>query len=242
MRVDVVLGPRCLPPDRGRGKAAVVVDVLRAGTTVAYALTNGAERVIPVVSVRAARRLARGFPRQTVLLCGERRALPPPGFDLGNSPREFTPDRVRGKTLVLTTTNATRALSRLRGAAAVALVGLVNAPAASRWLAGLGSDAVIVCAGRANEPAAEDILAAGIILNELRRQGEVELTDAARVAGEWALAVGERALSVLQDSQHGRYLCSLGMAADVEVCSQVGLLTTLAVLRGDSLVGVQVSG
>jgi 2-phosphosulfolactate phosphatase len=235
MLVDVALSPRCLPADRASEKVVVVVDVLRAGTTVAFALHHGAEAVIPVRSVGAARELASRFPGRA-LLCGERRALPLAGFDLGNSPLEFTAERVRGKVIVLTTSNATRVFYRLREPKAVALVGLVNAPAASRWLAALGEDVLIACAGRGGELGIEDAFAAGVIVNGLRELVPAELTDSAFAAGQLATALGTRVKSVLWESKHGRYLRTLGLESDLEVCAQVGTIPILAVLEEGKLV------
>src|SRR5690606_24311561 len=103
--VDVCFTPDELVSGELQGRVAVVVDVLRATSSIVEALANGARSVLPVASIEAAVRLAQNVGRDQVLLCGERRGLPIEGFDLGNSPREFTPERVAGKTLIMTTTN-----------------------------------------------------------------------------------------------------------------------------------------
>ncbi len=220
------------------GSTVVVVDVLRAGATVATALGHGANRVIPVRSVSEARRLARELKTEGVLLCGERRGLPPRGFDLGNSPREFSPERVSGRTLVFTTTNGTRALQRADGAGRVAFAGLVNAPAVAEWAGHDSANVHILCAGQNGALALEDVLCAGLLVARLVASQSAELTDSARAA----LAIWNegktRVRDVLRQCAHGRYLRSVGFAEDVDYCSQVGTLHVVPVLRDGALVDI----
>ena len=124
--VDVALLPDEMEKIRAEGFAAVVIDILRASTTIVTALANGAARVIPLTTVEEAR--ARREKEPESLLGGERNAVPPPGFDLGNSPREYTPERVNGKTIIITTTNGTRACQSAdrAGAGPVVIGGFVN--------------------------------------------------------------------------------------------------------------------
>ena len=107
---------KLVEPAELAGATAVVIDVLRAGTTIVYALAAGAEQVVPCLEVADARAMVEQFPAGTALLGGERQGLPIEGFDLGNSPDEYEPARVAGKTIVLTTTNGTRAMASAREA------------------------------------------------------------------------------------------------------------------------------
>ncbi len=110
IRVDVELWARDAGKAVGRGDLIIVIDALRSGTSILNALTNGAEAVIPVVSLKEAYRLRSQHPEY--LLAGERGGHRPEGFDLGNSPLEFTREKVAGKSLVMTTTSGTAALAR----------------------------------------------------------------------------------------------------------------------------------
>src|SRR5204862_138036 len=130
--IDVVLTADTVVATRLRGASALVIDVLRASTSIITALANGAAAVVPVERVEEARARKATLDPGT-LLAGERHGDPPEGFDLGNSPREFTPARVCGRTIVLTTSNGTRALLAARPAAAVGVAGFVNATAAAAW-------------------------------------------------------------------------------------------------------------
>src|SRR5262249_49024109 len=158
--VDVVLTADAVTPARLRDASALVIDVLRASTSIVTALGSGAAAVVPVETVEEARahKVALG---PGTLLAGERDSDPPEGFDLGNSPREFTPERVRDRTIVLTTSNGTRALTAARPAAAVAVAAFVNAAAAVAWARGHGGNVVLVCAGSLGTPSLEDQACAG---------------------------------------------------------------------------------
>src|SRR5687768_8753850 len=162
MRLDVYLTPGEVVPGEMVQRTVVVLDVLRATTTIAQALANGARSIYPVSSIEEALRLANTFGRDEVLLCGERKCLPIEGFDLGNSPTEFTRERVAGKTLVMTTTNGTAAFALIGGASRVLIGSLLNISAVVDDLARTGADPVILCAGRERHFALEDATAAGL--------------------------------------------------------------------------------
>ena len=151
---------------RAEGFAAVVIDVLRASTTIITALANGAARVIPLTTVEEAR--ARREMEPGALLGGERNAVPPPGFDLGNSPREYTPERVKDKTIILTTTNGTRACEAAdtAGASAVVIGSFVNQQAVVEFCRSFRDRcSLFVQAVRA--VSLEDSLYAGAVISEL---------------------------------------------------------------------------
>src|SRR5262245_43581211 len=124
--VYVYLLPELAPPERLRQGVAVVIDVLRATTSIIHALAAGCTVVLPCAEVDEARTLSGSMPAGRVLLAGERGGLPIAGFDLGNSPRRFTPRTCRGLSLVLTTTNGTRALLRCANAARTLVAAFVN--------------------------------------------------------------------------------------------------------------------
>ena len=126
MRLDVFFGGHQMTPADVQGRVVLVIDVLRASTTVAVALSHGAKAVIPFESSDEVVARAKQFEREDVLLAGERRMLAIPGFDLGNSPREYTTEAVEGKTVLLTTTNGTVALAGIQGARDVVVASYVK--------------------------------------------------------------------------------------------------------------------
>jgi 2-phosphosulfolactate phosphatase len=151
---------------------AVVIDVLRASTTITYALAAGAKAVIPCGEIEESLAVAAKFPADEKILSGERGGLPIDGFDLGNSPEEYTPERVRGKTIVFTTTNGTRALLHAKKAKQILLGAFVNASAVAERL--IGQETVhLLCAGTDGQPTDEDIMLAGMLAEKLRQGGAV---------------------------------------------------------------------
>ena len=207
------------------GRTVVVLDVLRATTTIAVALANGAKAVLPAASTEEALRIAQNLERDAVVLAGERKSVRIPGFALGNSPTEFGPDAVAGKTIVMTTTNGTLALIAAQGAREVIAGAAVNftvvAERAREALEQYG-DVVILCAGGDKQFALEDAFAAGRLTKVLLPEGglrRVDVNDGALAALELARHYGERWLRALRASAHGRELVALGFRADLEVCA-----------------------
>jgi 2-phosphosulfolactate phosphatase len=202
--------------------AVVVIDVLRASSTIIAAIESGAERIIPIADVETASRLARPAERDKKLLAGERKGLPVPGFDLSNSPAEFTPARVRGRTIVLTTTNGTRALTAASKAGRIVVCSLTNLHAVAAALRS-ESELVVLCCGSEGSIAAEDLLCGGLLLQSIGSAVAPEsLSDAARIAVALAERYGGNAEAFLRASDHGRRLIGLGFEADVGFCARVG--------------------
>ena len=201
------------PADAVRGAHVAVVDVLRATTTIAMALANGAAGVIPVAEPEDAIALGNRLGRDRVLLCGEREAMRIAGFDLDNSPASFTEAALAGKTVLITTTNGTRALHAVANAASVRTAALVNRTAVADALAHEDGDVVIVCAGDANGFALEDALGAGALVDTLLTLiGDVELCDGARAAALLYRAVADRLADAVASADHAQALAKKGFA------------------------------
>ncbi len=207
----------------------VMIDVLRASTTITTALAAGAREVIPCADVEQAQQIASALKQKGVLplLGGERGGLPIPGFDLGNSPNEYTSGAVRGKTVIFTTTNGTQALMVCGAAQRVLIGSFVNYSAV---LGEFDGDLPIhlICAGTGGRITREDVLFAGAIIERL--SGTVVdpqgLNDEARIAQDvWRNSMGayrppdehasQRIAEVLQNCQGGRNLKNLGLQADI---------------------------
>jgi 2-phosphosulfolactate phosphatase len=147
MRVHVALTPGEFPDLALDGRAALVVDVLRATSMVIAAFDAGCARVIPVMGAAEARERARALAPAAVLLAGEHGGEHIEGFDLGNSPLDCTPERVGGRSILLTTTNGTAAMVKASQAALAAVAALTNVGAAVRWAVSQGRDVTVLCAG-----------------------------------------------------------------------------------------------
>ena len=211
--------------------SVVVIDVLRASSTIVAAIESGAERIIPIADVETASRLVRPAERDKKLLAGERRCLPVPGFDLSNSPGEFTPGRVRGKTLVLTTTNGTRAIAAVAKAGRIIICALTNLHAVAASVCA-ESELVVLCCGSEGSIAAEDLFCGGLLLNRLEPAAHAEsISDAARIARVMAEKFGGDAEAFVRSTDHGRTLVSLGFERDVAFCSRIGVSSSVPEVR-----------
>lgn len=224
MRLDVYLTPDEIAGATA-GRVVAVIDVLRASTTIAVALDNGARAVIPFADTDEMVTRAKQLERATVLLTGERKMLALRGFDLGNSPREFTADVVASKTVLLSTTNGTRAILAAQGARDIVIASYVNWTAVTAMLRTAlrgGTDLAIVCAGSDGHFALEDAACAGRYVRSVtRRLSGVALNDAAHACGLLAHNYSEQIGRVLIDSVHGRALADAGFREDLSVCAAV---------------------
>lgn len=223
--IDVYLLPELVPPEHLRGKTVVVIDILRASTTIATALAAGAREVVPCLEVEEARRVATELGNDA-LLGGERDGLPIDGFDFGNSPAEYTSDRVPGKTIVFTTTNGTKAMQQCELATLVLIGAFVNLSAVCKVLLDK-EQIVLVCAGTCGEITAEDVLFAGAVVDTLEStvEGAFEFNDQAQLARDaWRCAADENAIELgtrLRQSQGGRNLARIGMTGDIDLAARV---------------------
>src|SRR6266851_5167638 len=233
--VQVHLLPTLAPPGRLAGGVAVVVDVLRATTTIIHALAAGCSSVRPCAEVEEARKLAGTMRAGRVLLGGERGGAPLPGFDLGNSPREYTAKLCRKATLVLTTTNGTRALIRAAEADRTLVAGFVNFSAVCEQLRQDARPVHIVCAGTDGAVTLEDTLLAGAFVDYLCDTGEVCLNDGARLAWDCYETHGRVLLGALEISQGGANLRELGYDDDIRAAAQIDQFALVPELRRDPL-------
>ncbi|HZS32509.1 MAG TPA: 2-phosphosulfolactate phosphatase [Methylomirabilota bacterium] len=217
------------------GVTAVVLDVVRASTTIVAALAGGARAVIPVATPEEARARARDWPGGAALVGGERGGAPPAGFECGNSPAEYTPARVRDRTVVFTTTNGTRALLAVRGAARVGVGGFVNAAAVARWAARTPADVLLVCAGERGRFCLEDAVCAGLLVRRLRADAAV-LTDAARAAEALWARYASDLRAMLADAAWAQALVQQGRGTDLPLCVALDTSDVVPVVAGEALV------
>ena len=243
MNIDVILTPAELPGlgqrDLGR-TVCVVFDVLRATSTFVTALHHGASAVIPVSEISEALELAKKRP--DVLLGGERNGVKirtaEGEFDFGNSPREYTPEKVQSKTIVSTTTNGTRALRACAHANMVMAAAFLNLRATANFLRGTDLENILlVCAGTGENAALEDILAAGALCEYLLNETpEAVLSDSAQTAlSAFRQVKGNLSEALSQSSNAKRLLAIPELNADVEYCLQQDIFDFVAVQKGDAI-------
>jgi 2-phosphosulfolactate phosphatase len=209
----------------------VAIDVLRATTTAVTALNNGARAVRPVLEPPDAILERERLPG-ACLLGGERGGLPIEGFDLGNSPREYGPGVVQGKTIILTTSNGTRLLHAARTASEVLLGAMVNAKAVARALLKEERPVLLACAGRLGRFSWEDFLCAGQIISSLahvavhdpRQRPRMQLTQAAAAAVGLYHQEQDDLVGAIARGPHGRYLADIGLGSDIKICGNIDSL------------------
>jgi 2-phosphosulfolactate phosphatase len=226
------------------GSVCIVFDILRATTTMMTALAHGAEAIIPVVDIPDA--LAIRHRQPDVLLAGEREGLRilsnltgGVDFDLGNSPREFTAERVAGKTIVATTTNGTRALRACSRAKTVLIGSFLNLRTIANWIDESQPEYLfMVCAGTHDQAAYEDALAAGGLCDMIwPGYAAAKVSDSAEIARQIYRVMQRDLLSAMQYSRNGRRLLAIpDLHDDVRACVQRETLTFLAGLGADGVI------
>jgi 2-phosphosulfolactate phosphatase len=252
-RVFVHLLPSLIPPGSLRGGVAVVVDVLRATTVMVHALANGCEAVIPCAEIEEAEAIAAGLPSGKTILGGERGGLPIPGFDLGNSPGDYTREVCEGKTLVMTTTNGTRAILASQEAERVYIASFANLKATAEELTvqllkkDHGHPIHIVCSGTEGFISLEDSLLAGALAKHLADAMVPQYPEGERLGNDEALIVLSQWLEVelfleqrplwklLQMGRGGRNVTRIGLEEDIQVAARVNRLPIIAELSRDPL-------
>ncbi|MCL1874220.1 MAG: 2-phosphosulfolactate phosphatase [Clostridiales bacterium] len=221
MKIDCFMNYHALNREVLEDKVVVVFDVLRATSTMITALANGASRIIAVDTMEAAQEAKARFPE--ALLCGEREGVIIPGFDLGNSPGEFTIQVVGGKTLITSTTNGTPAICAAQGAQEIWLGAILNARAVAMKAFDQAKDLALVCAGTNNQASVDDLLGAGSVVYHICQDGqECRLNDSARLAQIVYEKYRDNLCEGLLASNHGQKLHSMGHSLDILHCAREG--------------------
>ena len=225
MRLDVFFTPSQAKPSDTTGRLVVIVDVLRASTTVATALGNGAKTVMPLEGADEVISRSKEFHRSAVILAGEQKMLPITSFDLGNSPQDFTRKAVEGKTILITTTNGTRALLGVQGARDIVIASYVNFTAVLAMMkvaASSNTDIAIICAGEDGGFTLEDAACAGRYVRALPKRAEsMHLNDAASASVLIEKKYGENIAKLFKESTHGQALQEAGFGDDLAAAAKV---------------------
>jgi 2-phosphosulfolactate phosphatase len=225
VRLDVYFTPNQVKPSDTVGRLVAIVDVLRASTSVATALGNGARTVIPVEGADEVINRAREFERSEIRLAGEQKMLPISGFDLGNSPGEFTREAVEGKTILITTTNGTRTLLGVQGARDIVIASYVNFTAVLTMMkvaASTNTDIAIICAGEEGSFTLEDAACAGRYVRAIPKRADwVAHNDAAAASVLIERKYGDNIAKVFKESTHGQALEAAGFGADLAAAAEV---------------------
>ena len=225
MRLDVFFTPTQVKPGDTTGRLVIIVDVLRASTTVATALGNGARTVLPLEGADEVIVRSNEFARSQIILAGEQKMQPIAGFDLGNSPQDFTKAAVEGKTILITTTNGTRALLGVQGARDIVIASYVNFTAVLTMMkvaASSNTDIAIICAGEEGSFTLEDAACAGRYVRAIpKRADSVQVNDAASASVLIEKKYGDNIAKVFKESNHGKELEEAGFGDDLAAAAEV---------------------
>lgn len=235
MKIDVYFSPAQVDEMQLRDKNVVVIDVLRASTTIVTALNNGAREIIPVGSIESAVKVSGNLFGDVVLRGGERNGKIITGFNLGNSPSEYTEEAVKGKSIIFCTTNGSSAMVKAKYAKRMAVAGFVNISAAVDYIRQAGEDFSIVCAGKQLLFCIEDAVCAGMLLKMLLEQSAVtvDVNDAGGAAQILYRTNGKNLLKMAKSSDHGKYLVEIGFESDLKTCVSVDSIPVLPLLIGN---------
>lgn len=222
MKIDVCPTIERLDPNLLPGRNAAVIDVLRATSTIVTALSNGAKIIYPVLSVQEAREVSRQWEAGSFLLGGERKSSCLPGFDLGNSPLAYQAEKIRGKRLVITTTNGTKAIRSCDRASRTWALAFLNLSAVAVSAAEDGRDLTIVCSGTDGVFDLPDFACAGGLISRLRNMAglSLQLNDLGLAAQEIYEARKDDIDLLFKQSFHGRRLIDLGYGSCLNWCSR----------------------
>lgn len=220
MRIEILASAKEALNKNFKGKNVVVIDVLRATTVMITALKNGAEKIYPFKEIKEAvekrEELKDGF------LAGERKGLKIEGFDFGNSPLEFTEEKIKGKVICMTTSNGTRAIENSQSADNIYIASYLNVTSIVEKIMESDKDLVIVCAGTDDEFSLDDSLCAGIIANKVSEKKKV-LMDDFTISLQNLAKFSKNIKEVLEESKHYSYLKKIGYESDLEYCLTLDL-------------------
>lgn len=234
--LDACFSPYLYPVYRNDENIVVIIDILRATSAICTAFEHGAEKIIPVATVEEARIWkAKGF-----LAGAERDAIPVEGFDFGNSPFSYMGDAVKGKTIVITTTNGTQAIDVARDAYKVVIGSFLNITALSQWLFSEKRSVLLLCSGWKNKFNLEDALFAGAMTEALTAlTDDFKLGDACLALKYLYQQARNEPHKFLSHSSHKERLHSLNLKKDVRYCLTPDQTTVIPTLKNGELIKLE---
>ena len=233
MRIDVQLLPISLTPEIISEKRVVVIDVLRATSVIAQAISQGALEIVPVSTVEEAFQIVKKFPLGTTILGGEKDTRRIEGFDMGNSPREYVSEKIKGKRIILRTTNGTQAFHRVSSGKEVMAGSFLNLGAiAEKCVKGV-EDLFIFPSGDEGLFSLEDAVCGGKLIDQIlkKRIGPIQLSDASHAAHLLFKRFEKDVVEAFRLSRHGQKLIRLGLGEDLSYCGQSDLFSMVPIFK-----------
>lgn len=235
MHIDIQFLPFPPNPNLLSNRTVVVIDVLRATSVIVHAMSQGAKEIFPVKTVEEAFQKAKTFRRNTTLLGGEKQSQRIDGFDLGNSPREYIAEKVRGKRLILTTTNGTKAFHSVTSAAEILVGSFFNISATAQRCFKPERDLLIFPSGDEENFSLEDTVCGGMLIDRIIKKGKrsVTLTDASHSAHILFERFEANLVEAFRLSRHGKELIDRGHEEDLPYCAQIDIMDIVPIFNRD---------
>ena len=232
-QIEVCVSPVMVPHYQMAGRIVVVIDIFRASSSICYGIDNGAHAIIPVATVDE----CLSYADQGYLLAAERNGEVVEGFDFGNSPYSYTAEKVKGQTVVLTTTNGTFAIQQAKQADQIVLGSFLNLTSICNWLAAQDKDVLLLCSGWKNKFNLEDTLFAGAVVHQIKSSFS-HFCDAAIAAEDLYLLAKSDLRAYLFKSSHSQRLKELNIENDIQFCLKQDCCQAIPGLVGDRLVDI----
>ncbi len=230
--IDVYFSVQAFNEEDLRGKSAVIIDVLRATSTIITAVSNGAKKIIPVADMEGASRIARTMDANDFLLCGEKDGITIEGYHLGNSPQEYNPETVVDKTLIFNTTNGTKAIKKANLANRIYIGAFLNQQRILNAMKEHDDEVVLICSGWRGRFSLEDTLFAGSLLYHFFG-GELpyKTKDGAKIAFSLFERYKEDLEETIAKSDHAYRLQNLVPEGDIAFCCEIDKFDVLPGMR-----------
>lgn len=213
MKIDVLFTADEVSPEKVKGKICIIIDVLRATSVMVTALHNGAKKIYPFKDIKTIQERCENL--KNIIKCGERNALKIEGFDLGNSPLEFTKEIVFGKDIYMSTTNGTKAIENSLGAHKILICSFLNIQSIVEKILSYNKDITIICSGTNGKFSIDDALCAGMIIKRLKKSTSVEMNDI--LLSLIRISESHDTIpEILKECYHYQLLLSLGFEKDME--------------------------
>lgn len=214
----------------------VVIDVLRATSSMCVAFEHGAEKIIPVAGIDE----TRAYKQKGFLIAGERDGVMIEGFDLGNSPFSFMNETVRGTSIAITTTNGTQAINAAKKAKQIVIGSFLNLDALCEWLLKQESNILCLCSGWKNRFNLEDTLLAGAVVHQLKNSGSFSVDCDSSIGAEHLYHLAKDDMyNFLENSSHRKRLKRLHIERDIEFCLTPNQTRVIPILQGEMLVKLE---
>jgi len=236
MKINVLFSPVNADELYFANKTTVIIDVLRASSTIINAISNGAKEVIPVATVEFAVKVSGGMFGGQTLLGGERNTKKIEGFALGNSPIEYSKDIVEDKFIVFFSTNGSKAIVKAKFSENLVVCSFNNLSSVAKYLLQLKNDVEIVCAGNNNNFSFEDSVCAGKLIEEIKKKKKnIEISDSSAAAFALYETFGSDILEMLKNTEQGKKLIENGFEEDLQFCSELNINSAIPYFDGIKL-------